>query len=112
MEGFEDPFNRRTFPWGAEDRELLDWFTALGAARKSLAPLRRGDIRYLKAQGRVLAFTRSAEGRTVLAAVNAGDAPAEVEVPWLEEPLLLPPMAGQLLPGPGCECDFDALSSS
>ncbi len=111
MEGFEDPFNRRTFPWGAEDGELLAWFRALGAARRALVPLRRGDIRYLKAGCRVLAFTRSAEGRTVLAAVNAGEAPAELDLPWQEEPLVLPPLTGQLLPGPGWEDDFNVLSS-
>ena len=27
-QGFEDPFNRRTYPWGAEDRELLAFYTA------------------------------------------------------------------------------------
>ena len=42
MEGFEDPFNRRTFPWGAEDKALTAWYAALGQARKSLLPLRRG----------------------------------------------------------------------
>ena len=34
MEGFEDPFNRRTFPWGNEDKELTDWFARLGNLRK------------------------------------------------------------------------------
>ena len=33
MEGFEDPFNRQTYPWGREDRELLDWFRALERPR-------------------------------------------------------------------------------
>ena len=36
MEGFEDPFNRRTYPWGREDGELLEWYTALGKARRAL----------------------------------------------------------------------------
>ena len=30
LEGFEDPFNRRTYPWGREDGELLAWYAALG----------------------------------------------------------------------------------
>ena len=73
MEGFEDPFNRRTFPWGAEDKALTAWYAALGQARKSLLPLRRGDLRWLRAEGRVLAFSRTWEGETVIAAVNAGE---------------------------------------
>ena len=117
MEGFEDPFNRRTFPWGHEDQELVSLFTALGAARKSRQALRRGDIRYEKAEGRVLAFTRSLDGETVLCAVNAGHETETVTIPWegtavdllggqaveAEEGLLtleLPPLTGRLLATP------------
>ena len=57
MEGFEDPFNRRPFPWGSEDRDLTAWYAALGRARQTLPPLRRGDIQYVRAEDGVLAFT-------------------------------------------------------
>ena len=80
MEGFEDPFNRRTFPWGREDYELLGWFTRLGHLRQECPALRRGDIRYLAAHGPLLAFTRSAEGETILAAFNTGGEPAELRL--------------------------------
>ena len=82
MEGFEDPFNRRTYPWGSEDQTLLDWYTALGKARKELPALRRGDLRWGQTQGRLLTFFRQGEGDQVLAAVNAGRKAAAVEVPW------------------------------
>ena len=117
MEGFEDPFNRRTFPWGHEDQELVRLFTALGAARKTRKALRRGDIEYVEAAGRVLAFTRSLDGETVLCAVNAGQEPQTVTLPWegtavdllggqaveAEEGVLtleLPPLTGRLLATP------------
>ncbi len=74
MEGFEDPFNRGTFPWGREDAALTAWYAALGKARHSLAALRRGSIRYLRAQEHVLAFLREAEGERVVCAANAGEA--------------------------------------
>ena len=80
MEGFEDPFNRRTFPWGREDYELLGWFTRLGHLRQECPALRRGDIRYRAAQGPLLAFTRSAEGETILAAFNTGGESAELRL--------------------------------
>ena len=80
MEGFEDPFNRRTFPWGREDSELLGWFTRLGHLRQELPSLRRGDIRYRAACGHLLAFTRTWEEETVLAAFNTGDSPAELRL--------------------------------
>ena len=117
MEGFEDPFNRRTFPWGHEDQELVRLFTALGAARKTRKALRRGDIEYVEAAGRVLAFTRSLDGETVLCAVNAGQEPQTVTIPWegtavdllggqaveAEDGVLtleLPPLTGRLLATP------------
>ena len=80
MEGFEDPFNRRTFPWGREDYELLGWFTRLGHLRQESPALCRGDIRYRAAQGPLLAFTRSAEGETILAAFNTGGESAELRL--------------------------------
>ena len=80
MEGFEYPFNRRTFPWGREDYELLGWFTRLGHLRQESPALRRGDIRYRAAQGPLLAFTRSAEGETILAAFNTGGKSAELRL--------------------------------
>ena len=77
MEGFEDPFNRRTFPWGSEDRELTGWFAALGDLRRTNAALRRGSIRWIAARGGLLAFVREAEGERVLCACNAGEKPAK-----------------------------------
>ena len=80
MEGFEDPFNRRTFPWGREDYELLGWFTRLGHLRQEYPALCRGDIQYRAAQGPLLAFTRSLEEETILAAFNAGNDPVELRL--------------------------------
>ena len=86
LEGFEDPFNRRPYPWGREDRELVDWFAALGKLRRECPALRRGDIRYLAGTGHLLAFLRSTEGERLLTALNAGDEPAALALPWTEEP--------------------------
>ena len=46
MEGFEDPFNRQTYPWGHEDADLLAWYRDLGRLRGRHPALRRGSIRY------------------------------------------------------------------
>ena len=61
LEGFEDPLQSETLPLGPEDRELVDWFAALGRLR-GMPALRRGDIRYLAGTGHLLAFLRSTEG--------------------------------------------------
>lgn len=108
MEGFEDPFNRRTYPWGREDGELLEWYTALGKARRALPALRRGELAWTLTRGRVLSFLRTGAEGSVLAAVNAGDRPEPIDLPWpardwmtgaaLEQgEQTLPPMTGWLL---------------
>ena len=81
MEGFEDPFNRRTYPWGHEDQELLAWFKQLGALRKTHPALRRGTIRYVAADGPLLAFARADDGEEILCVCNAGDGPVTLPLP-------------------------------
>ncbi|MCL2083827.1 MAG: glycoside hydrolase family 13 protein [Oscillospiraceae bacterium] len=82
MEGFEDPFNRRCYPWGREDKELLDWYTRLGAARRASAALRYGGIRWLCAEGGLLVFERALGGERVVAAVNRDMTRVCRELPW------------------------------
>ena len=95
MEGFEDPFNRRTFPWGREDADLISWFSTLGKLRKTLVPLRRGELTWHTCSGRVVSFSRILDGETVTAVVNAGDREALWTAP-AGEGIALPPMSGAL----------------
>ncbi len=82
MEGFEDPLNRGTYPWGREDTALLEHYIKLGKLRKELLPLQQGDISYLMAQEGGLVFQRTWQGKTILIALNAGSEPLEVSLPW------------------------------
>ena len=45
-QGFEDPFNRRTYPWGAEDREILAFYRRLCEVRADSETLIRGELRF------------------------------------------------------------------
>ncbi len=58
MEGHKDPFNRRTYPWGRENTELLSHFKRLGQLRKKYEALRLGDIRFQTAADARIGFTR------------------------------------------------------
>lgn len=82
MQGFEDPFNRGTYPWGREDRTLRAYFARLGALRGARASLQRGDLTFLCAQGPLLVFRRSFAGEQSVAVCNAGDTPLAAELPW------------------------------
>ena len=70
MEGYKDPFNRRTYPWHKEDPELLEHHRLLGNLRKNLEPLRLGDIRFFQAGDQRLGFTRSTENSTLRIYIN------------------------------------------
>ena len=65
MEGYKDPFNRRTYPWGHEERELVQHFRRLGQLRKDNPVLRLGDIHFFQAGDKHLGFTRSYGGKTL-----------------------------------------------
>ncbi|MFV9509700.1 glycoside hydrolase family 13 protein [Tepidibacillus sp. LV47] len=43
LEGGNDPLNRRGYPWGREDQELLNWFQEIIAIRNQYDVLRTGD---------------------------------------------------------------------
>ena len=70
MEGYRDPFNRRTYPWGREDWEFLNHFKRLGKLRKDHKALRLGDIQFFEAGDKHVAFTRSCESETLKIYVN------------------------------------------
>ena len=70
MEGHNDPFNRRTYPWGRENGALLAFFRELGTLRKNLEALRLGDIRFFHAQEQKIGFTREYKGKAVRCYVN------------------------------------------
>jgi len=73
MEGFEDPFNRQTYPWGREDTELLEWYRALGQLRSRSQALRRGSIRYVCGKGPLLAFLREEGEERLLCVFNSDE---------------------------------------
>lgn len=69
MEGFEDPFNRRGYPWGNEDGELIEFYRALGKLRK-LNALKDGSVTEVSADGKAFSFIRGALLKVV---ANAGE---------------------------------------
>ena len=59
MEGYKDPFNRRTYPWYQEDPHLLRHFRCLGKLRKEQECLRLGDIHFFRAWSGKIGFSRT-----------------------------------------------------
>lgn len=82
LDGFEDPMNRRTFPWGRENKELQKLFRGLGALREARPSLRQGDLHYIGAEGAILILERTLDGERTVVALNAGDVEREISLPW------------------------------
>ena len=82
MEGFEDPLNRKTYPWDRQDRALLDFFRSLGQLRRHRPSLQDGDLTYVYAQGGALVLRRQLGDEITVAALNAGETAVEVSLPW------------------------------
>lgn len=85
MEGFEDPFNRGTYPWDAGGRAPLPWFALLGRLRKERAVLQSGSLVWLHASGPLLAFSRELHGERLTTVVNASAEPQRITLPWDSE---------------------------
>lgn len=63
LQGYKDPFNRRCYPWGSEDRELIEYVRELGRVRRSIPNLKAGRTYFGLKDGhlideRIMAFTR------------------------------------------------------
>ena len=78
MEGYKDPFNRRTYPWGREDWEFLNHFKRLGHLRKENEALRLGDIQFFQAGDKHIGFTRTYNGKTLRIYCNRSADPWEI----------------------------------
>ena len=89
LEGYGDPFCRRTFPWGCEDKKIQTFYRQLGAIRCENSVLCDGDFRILCEREHALAFSRkNAEGHIIVAA-NRGETPFEMQLPASGVELLL-----------------------
>ncbi|MBR3794679.1 MAG: glycoside hydrolase family 13 protein [Clostridia bacterium] len=62
MEGCADPFCRRTYPWGEEDKQLLSYYRGMIAMRNKNAVLRTGECRFIAPCDDVLGVIRYIEG--------------------------------------------------
>lgn len=71
-QGFEDPFNRRTYPWGQEDRELLAFYRRLCALRADSNTLADGDLHFVRCHGALLQYERVSDTSRMMVIINRG----------------------------------------
>ena len=71
-QGFEDPFNRRTYPWGQEDRELLAFYRRLCALRADSHTLADGELHFVRCHGALLQYERTSDTSRLMVIINRG----------------------------------------
>ena len=72
LEGYHDPFCRRTYPWGREDAELLSHYKKLGEIRKDHKAFSGGAFKITHRGNDFIAFERKKGKDRVFVAANAG----------------------------------------
>lgn len=75
--GFTDPDSRRTYPWGHEDHELIDFHRKLIRIRRENDELRTGSIKYVDGDYNFLAYGRFHRNGHCLIVVNNNEYPIE-----------------------------------
>ena len=86
LEGYKDPFNRGTYPWGREDQEIQGWYKKVIALRNESVLFTKGDFVSLPLHTFVYGYTRSLEGSTAMVLLNSSvDETVTVDIhvrPW------------------------------
>lgn len=59
QEGYKDPFNRRTYPWGHEDERLIAFTRELGQMRRRVKAFAKGDLRFIDVTPEHAIFSRT-----------------------------------------------------
>ena len=84
--GFTDPDNRRTYPWGKENRELISFYREMIRIHRNHAALKKGSLRILKTDHEMLAYARFLGDEQIVVIINNSDKLREVTVPvWKAE---------------------------
>lgn len=71
LQGFDDPINRRPYPWGSEDKEILAHYRKLGRIRRDNRAVFSGGFNMRDENG-LVAYERAGGDDEILIAVNAG----------------------------------------
>lgn len=91
--GFTDPDNRRTYPWGNEDQEMLSFHREMIRIHKEHQALRTGAVHILLGEEDILAYGRFTGEEQIVVILNNRDELSQITVPvWRAEV----PMKGKM----------------
>ena len=81
VQGIGNLLNRATYPWGHEDKELLEFYKKLIKSRKSEEFLRKADTRILKIDQNKFVFERYDDNNQVIVIASRVNDSTEISIP-------------------------------
>lgn len=72
MFGYNDPYNRKPYAWGKEDKELLSHYIVIGEMRKKSKAIKLGDFKPIFSGNHTIAYERNYKGEKVIVIINRG----------------------------------------
>ena len=84
MCGWTDPDNRRSFPWGKEDWNILEFHKYAINLHKRHKSLRYGSLIPILGEKDLIAYIRAVKDEQILVVIYTGSEEIEVDIPvWL-----------------------------
>lgn len=82
--GFTDPDNRRTYPWGKEDRYLLNFYKTAIRMHKNYPILKTGSLKFLMGEFNLISYGRFSEKERIVVVINNNNENINAEIPVWE----------------------------
>ena len=79
--GWTDPDSRRTYPWGREDLELMEFHRYMTGIHKRLPALRKGAVKPLFAANQQIAYGRMWDRYQTVTVISNLPQPSTIEIP-------------------------------
>ncbi len=83
MQGYKDPFNRGCYPWGKENKELVEFYKRMGKIRTENKVFADGYFSPVSSMMGCVAYRRHNEKGDVMVIVNRNEHPISYRLPQL-----------------------------
>ncbi len=84
LTGFTDPDNRRTYPWGREDMDLINYHKEMIKIHKENKEIITGSIKKLVCEDFLIGYGRFTEDECTVVIINRGNYERDVLIPLWE----------------------------
>lgn len=81
LTGYKDPFSKKTYPYGREDFELLEFVKNMGKFRNTYQGKESAQVEFLECDGEVFTFKRENHINKIFVSINRGENRRKIQIP-------------------------------